>query len=160
MKWDDIGNTPCSIARSLAVVGERWTILILRNAFMGTRRFDDFQQQLGITRHRLSDRLTKLVEMGVMEKVTYQEKPLRNEYRLTPMGRDWYQVQLAIVAWGDKWLSDAKGPPMLYLHKQCGNVFTPTLSCSECGEKVQARDVIPMAGPGLTANQTLAQEQK
>jgi|SRR5690625_741456 len=152
MKWDNIGDSPCSIARSLAVVGERWTILIIRNAFMGTRRFNDFQEQLNISRHRLSDRLSTLVEMGVMKKVPYQERPVRYEYRLTDMGRDWYQVQLAIIAWGDKWLSDENGPPIEFLHKPCGHIFTPTVTCSECGEAVQARDVIPMAGPGLKAN--------
>lgn len=151
MKWEEIGNTPCSIARSLAVVGERWTILILRNAFLGTRRFDNFQKQLGISRHRLSDRLTKLVDMGVMKKVAYQDSPRRYEYKLTEMGKDWYQVQMAIVAWGDKWLSGEAGPPMEFIHKGCGKVFQPTLTCSECGDKVIARDVTPIAGPGLAA---------
>src|SRR5699024_4850376 len=111
-----------------------------------------FRSQLNISRHRLSDRLSTLVEMGVMKKVPYQERPVRYEYRLTDMGRDWYQVQLAIIAWGDKWLSDENGPPIEFLHKPCGHIFTPTVTCSECGEAVQARDVIPMAGPGLKAN--------
>lgn len=142
MKWEDIGATPCPIARSLAVVGERWTILILRNAFMGARRFEAFQKQLGISRHRLSDRLGKLVEMGVMKKVLYQEHPMRYEYRLTDMGRDWYQVQLAIVAWGNKWLYGDEAPTFTYQHRQCGKNFTPTLACSECGEAITASDVI------------------
>jgi len=152
MKWEDIGNTSCPIARSLSVVGERWTILILRNAFMGAKRFEAFQQSLGISRHRLSDRLGKLVKLGVMKKVPYQDHPARYECRLTEMGRDWYQVQLAIVAWGNKWLADEAGPALWLRHKQCGEIFTPTLACSECGEKVAARDVEPVPGPGLSSN--------
>lgn len=151
MKWQDLGETPCSIARSLSVVGDRWTLLILRNAFLKVRRFDDFQAQLGITRHLLADRLAKLVEMGVFSKVPYQERPLRHEYRLTEQGRELYPVLLALVAWGDKWLDGGKGPPLLYRHLRCGHTFRPTMSCSECGEALDAREVAPMAGPGLRA---------
>ncbi|PTU30874.1 winged helix-turn-helix transcriptional regulator [Stenotrophobium rhamnosiphilum] len=145
MKWQNLGETPCSIARSLAIVGDRWTILILRNAFLRTRRFDDFQQQLSITRHLLASRLAKLVKLGVLAKVPYQEKPPRYEYLLTEMGRDWYSVQLALVAWGDKWLAGTEGPPVEYVHRNCGKKFTPTVSCSECGETINPREITPIA---------------
>jgi DNA-binding HxlR family transcriptional regulator len=148
MKWRELEGSRCPIARSLAVVGDRWTILILRNAFLRTRRFDDFQAQLGITRHLLANRLAKLVRLGVLAKVPYQERPVRHEYRLTDMGRDWYSVQLALVAWGDKWMGGPAGPSVEYLHQPCGHRFRPTLVCSECREPIDPRDVTPVAGPG------------
>jgi len=149
MKWRELEDTPCSVARGLAIVGDRWTILILRDAFLRTRRFDDFQAQLGITRHLLANRLAKLVKLGVMVKVPYQERPPRYEYRLTDMGRDWYSVQLALVAWGDKWLAGAAGAPIELLHRKCGHKFRPLLVCSECREPLEPREVTPLAGPGL-----------
>lgn len=147
MKWSHLQRTRCPIARSLAVMGDRWTILILRNAFLRTRRFDDFQAQLGLTRPVLASRLAKLVKSGVLEKVPYQERPTRYEYRLTEMGRDWYSVQLALVAWGDKWLLGGKNPPVQYQHQGCGKHFTPVVACSECGEKIDARQVLASPAP-------------
>lgn len=113
------------------------------------RRFDDFQAQLGLTRHVLADRLKRLVEGGVLKKVPYQDRQTRYEYRLTEMGRDLYPVLLALVAWGDRWLDGGNGPPIQYRHHQCGEIFTPTMCCSICGEPVDARSVTPLAGPGL-----------
>lgn len=86
MKWQEVGETPCSMARSLAILGDRWTLLILRNCFLGMRRFDEFQASLGVTRQVLADRLSRLVEAGALKKVPYQERPPRYEYRLTEMG--------------------------------------------------------------------------
>lgn len=149
MKWDELDGVPCSVARSLAIVGDRWTILILRNAFLRTRRFDDFQAQLGITRHLLASRLAKLVKLGVMTKVAYQDRPPRYEYRLTEMGRDWYSVQMALVAWGNKWLAGAAGVPLEFLHQKCGHKFQPVTVCSECREPLDVREVTPTTGPGL-----------
>ncbi|WP_293390031.1 helix-turn-helix domain-containing protein [Nevskia sp.] len=149
MKWRELDGTPCSVARSLAIVGDRWTILILRNAFLRTRRFDDFQAQLGITRHLLASRLAKLVKLGVMSKLTYQERPPRYEYRLTEMGRDWYSVQLALVAWGDRWLAGEAGAPLEFVHQKCGHKFQPLTVCSECREPLDVREITPIIGPGL-----------
>ncbi|HET8731366.1 MAG TPA: helix-turn-helix domain-containing protein [Moraxellaceae bacterium] len=151
MKWDNIGDMPCSVARSLAILGDRWTLLILRNAFLAMRRFDDFQAGLGVTRHVLADRLSRLVEAGVLKKVPYQDNPPRYEYRLTEKGRDLYPVLLALTNWGDKWLDEGRGAPLEYLHKTCGHKFRPTMVCSECGEPVSPHDVMPVAGPGLAA---------
>ena len=94
MKWQDIGDIPCSIARSLAVLGDRWTLMVLRNCFLGIKRFDDFQTNLGVTRHVLAERLQRLVEAEVLCKVAYQQKPERFEYRLTEKGRDLYPCLL------------------------------------------------------------------
>lgn len=149
MKWDDVGNLNCSVARSLAVIGDRWTMLVLRNAFLGTRRFDDFQLQLGVTRHVLAERLKRLVEVEIFRKQAYQ--PNRYEYRLTDKGRALYPVLLSLTAWGDAWMDEGRGAPLVYQHKSCGKTMTPTMVCSECGEPVTARDIIPMAGPGLQA---------
>lgn len=149
MGWQDVGEMPCSVARSLSVLGDRWTLLIIRNAFARVRRFVDMQAQLGVPKHVLSVRLKRLVEEGVLEKVEYQQSPPRYEYKLTEKGRDLYPVIQMLVAWGDKWLDEGRGPPLLYRHKACGHIFTPVVACSECGERVTARDVMPEPGPGL-----------
>ncbi|MEY1661612.1 winged helix-turn-helix transcriptional regulator [Isoalcanivorax beigongshangi] len=149
MKWDEVGALPCSMARSLALLGDRWTLMVLRSLFMGMRRFDDFQTHLGVTRHVLSDRLSRLVEDGVLHKVPYMERPLRHEYRLTDMGRDLYPVMQALNAWGDKWLDGGHGAPLEFHHSSCGHRFTPLMVCSHCREPVDYRNTVPMAGPGL-----------
>ena len=102
MKWEEIGEQPCSVARTLSVLGDRWTMLILRNAFMGIRRFDDFQRSLGLTRHVLSERLKRLVEHEILVKVPYVERQERFEYQLTEKGLDLYPIILSMVQWADK----------------------------------------------------------
>ncbi|WP_410211030.1 winged helix-turn-helix transcriptional regulator [Aquirhabdus sp.] len=149
MKWQDVGEMPCSVARALSVIGDRWTMMIVRNAFIGIRRFDDFQSILGMTRHVLADRLNRLVESDILKKVPYLEKPPRYEYRLTKKGMDLYPIILALTTWGDKWMDQGKGAPIEYFHQQCGYKFTPTMVCSECGEPVHAKNVTPMIGPGF-----------
>lgn len=139
----------CSVARSLSVVGERWTLLILRDAFLGTRRFDEFQAQLGATSHVLADRLRKLVEHGVLERVPYQERPRRYEYRLTEKGVDLYPVIAALLRWGDRWMDQGAGPPVRLGHRTCGHTMTPMLACSECGEELRPSDLTLRSGPAL-----------
>ncbi len=99
MKWDDIGEQPCSIARTLSIMGDRWTMLILRNCFLGTRRFDDFQSHLGVTRHVLSERLKRLVEHDILVKTPYVDRQERFEYRLTEKGMELYPVLLSMANW-------------------------------------------------------------
>lgn len=151
MRWEDIDQQVCSVARSLAVVGDRWTLLVLRDAFLGTRRFEDFQRQLGISRHRLADRLGKLVEAGVFNRVPYQQRPLRHEYRLTRKGLGLYPVLMMLAQWGNEWADDGNGPPVEYVHRSCGATMHPVMSCSECGERLQPGEVTPVVGPGLRA---------
>ena len=141
MRWDDIDKQVCSVARALSVVGERWTLLILRDAFLGTRRFDQFQANLGITRHRLSERLGKLVDQGVLVKVPYHERPLRYEYRLTRKGIDPYPVLINLVAWGDKYYAGDHSPPILRTHLSCGHDIQPVLCCPQCQTEVDARSM-------------------
>lgn len=147
MKWDNIGEMPCSVARSLSVVGDRWSMLILRSAFMSIRRFDDFQNILQIPRHILSTRLKKLVELGVLNKVAYQQAPLRYEYRLSEKGIDLYPIILGLMAWGDKWMDGGLGAPLQLVHQRCGKVFTPVMVCSECHEPLDPRAVKPVLNP-------------
>lgn len=151
MRWGDIGEMTCSVARTLSVVGDRWTLLVLRDAFLRTRRFEDFQAHLGITRHRLADRLAKLVHHGIFERVPYQQRPPRFEYRLTDKGRDLYPVIVALVGWGDRWMAGKAGVPIELVHRSCGHVMTPTFTCPHCGDALRARDVTAQPGPALRA---------
>ncbi len=151
MRWDDINQQACSVARALSVVGERWTMLIIRDAFFGTRRFDQFQGNLGITRHRLSERLGKLVEAGVLVKVPYNDRPVRYEYRLTRKGLALYPVLMSLARWGDEWMDKGEGAPLEYVHQKCGHKTHATLTCSECGDPLRPQEVTPQLGPVLQA---------
>ena len=146
MRWRDIGEEACSIARTLSVIGDRWTMLVLREAFLRTRRFEDFQSRLGATRHVLADRLQKLVDHGILARVQYQDRPLRFEYKLTEKGRDLYPVIVALLGWGDRWMADEHGPPIELVHRNCGHRMVPVPTCPHCGERVSARDVTAQGG--------------
>lgn len=137
----DFSAMDCSVARTLEVIGERWSLLILRDAFYGVRRFDDFRRDLGVARNVLTDRLTKLVDQGVLERRQYEERPPRFEYRLTEKGRDLLPVLLAMMAWGDKWGSSRDRVPVTLTHLKCGSVTTPRACCSECGDELKLRDL-------------------
>jgi DNA-binding HxlR family transcriptional regulator len=151
MRWDEIGDVTCSVARSLSVVGDRCTMLVLRDVFLGVRRFDEFQKRIGATRHRLADRLRKLVASGILERVRYQERPVRFEYRLTEKGLDLYPMIVSLTRWGDRWMAGKAGSPVELVHETCGKVTMPSLACPECGEHVGARDMVARAGPALRA---------
>ncbi len=134
MGWQETREAPCSIARALGVVGERWTLLILREIFQGSSRFDDLRGALGISRNVLSARLDALVGNEVLKKVLYQDRPVRFEYRLSEKGRDLYPVLLALLRWGDRWLSDGGPPPLTLIHRGCGKAVSPEIACDHCGE--------------------------
>ena len=151
MRWDELGEQNCSLARTVSVLGDRWTLLILRDCFLRVRRFEDFQSRLGIGRAILSDRLQKLVDAFVLTKVAYQQSPTRYEYRLTPKGLDLHPVIMAMVHWGDAHMADRKGPPALHVHRICGCEFHPVMTCSECGEPIEPRQVEVRPGPGAKA---------
>jgi len=137
----------CSVAQCLEVVGEWWSLLIMRDAFLGVRRFDDFQARLGISRSVLNQRLSRLVEAGVLERVRYSDHPPRDEYRLTDSGRDLWPVVTAMRQWGDKWAAP-DGPPVRIVHTACGRVSRAVFTCSHCGEVLSARAVRAVPGPG------------
>ncbi len=148
MRWDTLGKENCSLARTLAVIGDRWTLMILRDAFLRVRRFEDFERSLGIARRVLSERLALLVEEGILKRVPYQERPVRYEYRLTDKGLDLYPAILSLVHWGDKHYAGKNGPPLLHKHVGCGHDFRSVLTCSECGEPLNAREVRVRPGAG------------
>jgi DNA-binding HxlR family transcriptional regulator len=149
MKWDTLEEEPCSLARTVAVIGDRWSLLILRDCFLRHRRFEAFQTSLGITRHLLAERLKKLVRFGVLRRVPYQDSPKRYEYILTQKGLDLYPIIMSIVHWGNIHMVDVRGRPLLHEHKSCGKHFDPVMVCSECGEQVLATQVHVHLGPGL-----------
>ena len=129
------GDLGCSIARTLEVIGDRWTMLILRDAFRGVRRFDALQRDLGIARNLLTDRLTKLVDHGVLEKRLYQAHPPRYEYRLTPKGIDLSPALVALKRWGDKHLAGGE-PHLVFVHDECGEPLDQTFVCWHCDQTV------------------------
>lgn len=149
MRWEDLGDQPCSLSRTLSVVGDRWTLLVLRECFMGVRRFDEFEKRMGITRHVLAERLKRLTEHGVLVKSAYQQRPVREEYRLTDKGHDLYPAVLALVNWGDRHMSDDIGQPIRHVHKTCGHEVHGVMVCSACGEPLQARDMSLREAPEL-----------
>jgi DNA-binding HxlR family transcriptional regulator len=142
MRWDSVKTMNCSVARTLSVIGERWTMLLLREAFLGRHRFDEFQQGTGIARNILSSRLRDLVRDGILDRVRSDGDNGRIEYRLTKKGLDLYPILVAMMRWGDTWLSDESGPPMTLIHRSCGAKTSLDMVCSHCGARVVARDVI------------------
>ncbi len=111
MRWENVGESCCSVARTLSVIGDPWTLLIVREVFLGTARFEDFHARLHVTRHLLADRLKKLVHAGVLRRVPYQDRPARYDYQLTEKGQDLFPVIMALRGWGDRWMAGAEAPP-------------------------------------------------
>src|ERR1700704_4720329 len=153
MLGNDYKQQNCSIARALELVGERWTILVLRDIFLGVRRFDDLQRNLGVARNVLAARLERLVGEGILEKVPYQERPLRHEYLLTDKGLDLWPVVVELLQWGDRYAAPEAGPPIVLRHKGCGGVLGERRICSDCAQPLSVRDVRAEPGPGASARQ-------
>ena len=149
MRAAEIADLKFSIAKPAALLGDRWILVILRQAFNGIKRFEDFQATLGISRSLLSERLGRLVDAGVLRREPYKDAVrTRDRYRLTEMGLDLYPVLMALREWGDRYMAE-DGPPIEIRHKGCGGEPTLELRCSECGEEVGARDAEAVPGPGL-----------
>ncbi len=150
MQRTQFGDLACSIARTLDVFGEPWTPLILRDVWVGMSRFEQIQGDLGISRKVLTERLTYLVDQGVLERRPYDNRP-RYEYHLTTKGTELVDLLLVMTAWGDKWLAGKAGPPVLYRHHACGEIAHVDLTCSHCGKPMHAGDVEALDGPGAAA---------
>jgi DNA-binding HxlR family transcriptional regulator len=150
MQRTDFGGMACSIARTLDVIGEPWSPLILRDVFAGVGRFEQIQADLGISRKVLTERLNHLVARGVLTRRPYDRRP-RYEYVLTEQGAELVEMLMVMVAWGDKWLSGEAGPPVLYRHRTCGEISRVELRCAHCGEPMHAGDVDLLPGPGAAA---------
>ena len=146
MKHDELEDVYCSVARSWALLGERWTMLILRECFRGHRRYDDFKSKLGLGSNVLNDRLRVLTEEGVLERTAYQDRPVRHEYRLTQKGQDLYPVLLSLMCWGDKYKNDV--PPVRLIHRNCGGAAEPTMTCADCGQPLKWREMTAELQPG------------
>lgn len=151
MKRVDTSGWPCTIARSAAILGDHWNLLLIRQACLGTRRFDDFQRELGIGRNILTQRLAGLVAQGLLRRVEYQQQPVRYEYRLTDQGREAYPILAAMAAWGDRWLTGPEGTPLVLHHTSCEHDMHAVVVCSECAEPIDVREVRATAGPGAPA---------
>jgi DNA-binding HxlR family transcriptional regulator len=140
---------PCSIARTVDLIGDWWTPLVMREAFYGARRFEEFQQRLGLSRNVLAQRLDRLVRNDMLSRVPYQEHPVRNEYRLTDKGRDFFTVLAAMIRWGDRWLSDPSGPPIQLLDRDTGSpIDVEVVDASTC-RPIDIRQIVAAPGAGL-----------
>jgi DNA-binding HxlR family transcriptional regulator len=148
MRRTSFAHWPCSVARTMDLLGDWWTPLVLREAFYGIRRFDEFQQALGIARNTLVDRLRRLVDEGLLEKVPYQTEPVRHDYVLTEKGRDFWPVLAAMMSWGDRWLAGEAGPPITLHHDACGHDTHAEVVCAHCKEPLEAAEVRHRMGPG------------
>jgi DNA-binding HxlR family transcriptional regulator len=156
MLGSDYRGQNCSIARALELVGERWTILVLRDVFLGRRRFEELQRNLGVARNVLAARLERLVDEAILERVPYQERPLRYEYRLTEKGMDLWPVIVELLQWGDRYAAPEAGPPIVLRHRGCGGELGEGRVCSRCGESLKASDTRAEPGPGAGVPQPSA----
>jgi DNA-binding HxlR family transcriptional regulator len=143
-----LAHMACSIARTMDVIGEWWTPLILRDLFAGMSRFEDLRRDLGVASNILTDRLDTLTQRGIVERHQYQTNPPRFEYQLTEKGRDLLPAIVAIQRWGDRWESSAEGPPALLVHDTCDQITTPLVVCDKCHGALSADNVTGIAGPG------------
>lgn len=152
MAITDIGTQTCSVARSIAVVGDAWTLMILRELFLGSRRFDDLQTFTGASPHLVSLRMRALVDSGIVERRAYQQRPVRHEYRLTEKGLDLWPVITALRAWGDRWeKKSAAAPPAQVRHRRCGHIAEMKIVCSACSEPFGPREADVELSPAAQA---------
>lgn len=152
-------NLEDSVGRATQLLGDRWTFLILREAFFGTRRFNEFAQNLGLSRNILSNRLKMLVAQGIFEERPYGPSKARNEYRLAQAGRDIFPIVVALLQWGDKHLAGSHGPSIVLEHTPCGNNADPLLTCRACHQPIELGEIVPTPGRGASkwARQRLSQ---
>ena len=151
MQRTRFGDMVCSIARTLDLVGEPWSPLILRDVWVGIRRFDEIQADLGISRKVLTERLHRLVEAGVLAREQYSDRPARSHYVLTAKGTELVELLMVMVKWGDRWSAGDAGPPVLYRHRVCGEIAHVDLHCSACDRPMSAADVDLLPGPSSAA---------
>lgn len=141
MKWNDLHKETCPVARGLSVVGDRWTMLVLRDCFLGIRRFEQMQERLGITRHILADRLRKLEAAGVLRREVYQQRPLRHEYRLTERGKALYPLLVTLIDWANVHVPPEGEPSVRLLSRETGELIAPVLLDANSGTKISHRTV-------------------
>jgi len=152
----DYPGQACSVAKSLEVIGERWSLLIVRDVMNGNRRFSGIQKSLGVARNVLSARLQRLIDEDILERRAYQESPPRHEYFLTEKGLDLWPALMALMHWGDRHTPGPEGPPLTVIHKACGGTVSDRGICESCGEVLTARDAQAVPGPGAAVYDGLA----
>lgn len=157
MARKSFAHLQCSVANTVELLGDAWSVLIIRDAFLGVRRFDEFVESLGIARNTLTDRLDRLMAVGVLVAVPYQERPLRHEYRLTEMGKDLFDVMMALYSYGERWLPGASPDRFRAIHIDCGHEGHVVSHCRHCGERLTRRNVriepgVPAGEPTPTAS--------
>lgn len=148
MRRTSFARMHCSLARSVEVMGDWWTPLILRDLYLGLSRFDALVEDLAISRNLLTRRLAALVERGLVERRRYSERPPRDEYYLTTAGRELVPILMALTAWGDRWVAPEQGPPVRFEHRPCGTFFVPEVMCSHCHTTIDPSEVTVHGGPG------------
>jgi DNA-binding HxlR family transcriptional regulator len=141
-----------SVSRALALIGDQWTLLILREALFGVRRYGQLVRNLGIPRPTLSARLRSMVDSGLLERAPYARDPDRYEYRLTGAGRELFGAAVMLMRWGDRYLAGPEGPPIVLRHHACGEIADPRLVCRKCGDELTAHNVTPEPGPAFQAS--------
>ena len=149
MHWNDVGSQVCSIARTMSVLGDRWTMLVVREAFIGTTAFDEFVAYTGATPQVVSARLKRLMEAGILKKQPIADGKGRSEYLLTEKGQDLHPIICTTMIWGDKWLSDGQGRPHVLRHTGCGCATSPKLACDACGEFVSRKTLKGEPSPAM-----------
>lgn len=148
MRRTSFDSWPCSIARTVDILGDGWTLLVLREVFYGESRFDGFIDSLGIARNTLADRLRRLEGMGMLQRRAYQTEPVRQEYLLTDKGRDFFGVLAVINAWGDRWQTGDEGIPVIMHHTTCGHDTQAMVVCSSCSQPLAHENITVRTGPG------------
>jgi DNA-binding HxlR family transcriptional regulator len=160
MLRNDYETQTCTIASALEVVGERWSLLIVRDVMLGLRRFDEIQSDLGVARNVLQTRLTRLIEQGVLERSLYQERPARYEYRLTRKGLDLWPTIVSLMQWGDEHAAPPTGRPTLIEHRGCGGSVDEHRICTSCGKRLSIQDVRALPGPGAPPDHPLLRRRE
>lgn len=155
MGRSDLAENTCTVARAVEIFGDAWMMMILREMFLGSRRFDDLHRQTGAPSATLSKRLKRLEALGVTHRELYSEHPLRHEYRLTAKGRDLWPIIVGMKAWGDKWMGSGQTPVEI-IHKSCGHSITPHMVCPDCHEPMQAHDAEPRISPEFELERQMA----
>jgi DNA-binding HxlR family transcriptional regulator len=159
MRASELAKMTCTIARSVDAIGDPWTIMIMKELFLGQRRFDDIQTYTGISPHLLSVRMKKLEKHGVVQRRAYQQRPTRYEYRLTEKGIDLWPILIAFKDWSAKWGTWPKGEPLAIFHKGCGHLTSLKTVCSHCDEPISARDVSQKMSPTMVRERALMAEK-
>ncbi|MGB0572493.1 MAG: winged helix-turn-helix transcriptional regulator [Alphaproteobacteria bacterium] len=158
MSRSDLATQICTCARTIELLGNEWTLMVLRELFLGSRRFDEMQSQTGASPHTLSQRLKRLEREGILRRETYSTRPPRHEYRLTAKGRDLWPVIIAMKNWGDCWFEEG-GTPVEIRHKGCGAKVAPRMTCPDCGERMHAHDAEPRLSPEFEHARDIARSQ-